>query len=85
LIKKPKFSTSDIFTTDDMKLKGYDKKYQQDGNKESLDYNAVIYDLQRCMIVINKGAGIFGFKEMPSDSTDTHLIVNYYNYDTAMR
>lgn len=85
LIKKPEFSTSDIFTTDDMKQNGYDMKYQQDNKKESLDYNAVIYDLQRCMIVINKGAGIFGFKEMTSESTDTHLIVNYYNYDTAMR
>ena len=85
MIKKPKFNTADIFTTDDMEQKGAKCEYQQDDDTEKLDYHAVVYDLQRCMITINKGAGIFGFKEMTSDSNSNQLVVNYYNYDTAMR
>lgn len=78
-----KIDFKDDFSTYDIRMKGKDGKYQIANNKEKLDYDAVLNDLKRILIVVDQGSGIYVVKER--DAVNDRMSVNYYNQETAFQ
>ena len=60
------FDLKDEFGVDDISEKGDNNGYQVNGDATKLDYNAILNDLRRVLIVIRTGSGVFMFKEWDS-------------------
>ena len=58
-----KFDLKDTFSVKDIREKGAAGKYQVNGEAEKLDYNQVLRDLQRVLIVVDKAEALYIFKQ----------------------
>ena len=61
-----KFDLRDSFCLKDIREKGANNKYQIDGDASKLNYNAVINDLRRVLVIVDKANTIYIFKERDS-------------------
>ena len=66
-----KFDLKDMFSIKDIRDKGAKNAYQINGDPEKLDYTAVLNDLKRVMIIVDKGSGVYYFKN-PNVRTNTN-------------
>ena len=62
------FDLKDTFSIKDIRDKGAMNKYQVNGDEEKLDYAAVLNDLRRVMIVVDKADAVYVFKERDAGS-----------------
>ena len=74
-----KFDLKDNFTTNDIRDKF--GCYQIDNNPEKLDYNAVLSDLKRVMIIVDSQDGIYVFKVR--DSKNDKMTLEFTSRTTA--
>ena len=70
------FDLKDSFSISDIRSKGAKSAYQVNGDAEKLDYNAVLNDLRRCMLVVDKAEAIYVFKEY--DDANDKMTTNCY-------
>ena len=75
------FDLKDSFSISDIRSKGAKGAYQVNGDAEKLDYNAVLNDLRRCMLVVDKAEAIYVFKER--DARNSRMTTNCYKLKTA--
>lgn len=82
-ILKTEFDLRELFCIKDIRMKGDKGEYQINGDKKHLDYDAVLSDLKRVMLVVDLGSGIYVIKER--DAKNDRMIANYYNQETAFK
>lgn len=82
-VLEAKFDLKDNFTIKDIRMKGLAREYQKDGDAENLDYDAVLCDLHRVMLVVDQGSGLYVLKER--DAKNDRMTVGYYNQETAFK
>ena len=70
------FDLKDSFSIGDIRSKGAAGGYQVNGDAAKLDYNAVLNDLRRCMLVVDRGEAIYVFKER--DARNDRMTTNCY-------
>ena len=80
-VLEAKFDLKDNFTIKDIRMKGFACEYQKDGDVEKLDYDAVLSDLHRVMLVVDQGSGLYVLKER--DAKNDKMTVGYYNQKDA--
>ena len=76
-----KFDLKDNFSVKDIRQKAVKREYQIDGDGEKLNYNAVLRDLRKVLIVVDQGDGLYVLKER--DARNNRMTINVYNQKTA--
>lgn len=75
---EPEFDLKDDFVINDIRAKGAAGGYQRG---DELDYEAVLNDLRRVMIVVDKAEALYVFKER--DAINDRMTTNCYRLKTA--
>ena len=81
VVIESKFDLKDSFTINDIRRKGATGEYQINNNPEKLDYNTVLSDLRRVMIVVDFDDGLYVWKER--DSKNNKMTLKYTSRQTA--
>ena len=76
-----KFDLKDNFSVKDIRQRAVKKEYQVDGDGEKLNYNEVLKDLRKVLIVVDQGDGLYVLKER--DARNNRMTINVYNQKTA--
>lgn len=76
-----KFDLKDEFSIRDIRVKGAKREYQIDLENEKLDYNAILNDLRRVLIIIDKAKTLYVFKQY--DARTNRMTIDCCNLKDA--